>query len=224
MKFTQAEIYAMVDNLGLSLNEDIIQYIEEPYLKELRIEDRGIIGHDNLYYTMFYELSLHYRPALVVELGSWRAFGAAHFAAGNPVGKVITIDIHKDDKVAQQRTIAIAAHYPNMQYINKWTWDAAGDVEASGLPIDILFIDAWHEYQYARREWDLYKPLLADDALIICDDIFDSVGTTDNMVQLWTELDKSQGIRWKFLDTKLHYPVPMGFASFHRKYIHANAK
>lgn len=207
MKFSKDDVMATVGS-------EVDMY--DTFLQLLWAENRQIIGHDNPYYAVFYAFAKMYKPTLVVELGSWRGFGAAHFAAGNPSGKVITIDIHKDDKVAQRRVREICTNYKNMQYINKWTWDAVGDVEAVGLPIDILFIDAWHEYQYARKEWDLYKPLLADNALIIADDIFDSVGTTDNMVQLWNELDKNEGIYWKFLDTKVHYPVPMGFAQFRR--------
>lgn len=217
MKFTQAEIQTMVADLGIVRSDDV-ELITDNYLRGLRKENDEIIGHDSLYYSLFYELSLHYKPALVVELGSWRGFGAAHFASANPAGKVVTIDIHREDKVAQQRVIAHTRHYPNLTYINKWTWDAVADVEAIGLPVDILFIDAWHEYQYAKREWDLYKPLLADNALVICDDIFDAVGATVEMEKFWGEMDTAQGIAWKFINTGLHSWVPMGFAQYRRKY------
>jgi predicted O-methyltransferase YrrM len=186
------------------------------YLRGLRVENIGIIGHDSLYYSVFYELAAAIKPGLVVELGTWRGFGAAHFASGCKSSKILAIDIHREDKIAQQRVIDHTRVLDNISYINKWTWDAVHDVMAVGLPIDILFIDAWHEYQYAMREWELYKPLLADRALVICDDIFDAPGATVDMIKFWAALDKSQGITVKFLDVDIHNGVPMGFALFRR--------
>jgi len=109
------------------------------------------VGHTQPYYRLFYLLAKEFKPALTVELGSWQATGAAHFAAGNPDGQVITIDIHREDKDAQQRAIEAASHYPNLQYLNRWTWDAIDYVRDLNTPIDFLFIDAWHDYALALR-------------------------------------------------------------------------
>lgn len=186
------------------------------FLYELRAENENIIGHDSPYYALFYWITRKYKPALTVELGTWRGFGSAHFAAGFPEGKVVAVDIHREDKIAQKRVIEIASHYPNMSYINKWTWDAVDDIKALGTPIDILFIDAWHEYQYAMKEWELYSPLLADEALVICDDIFDAAGATVDMVKFWNELSNIKEVVWSTLDTYVHSGVPMGFMYYKR--------
>lgn len=170
------------------------------------------IGHTNPYYKLFYLLAKEFKPNLCVELGSWQATGASHFAAGNLGGQVITIDIHRDDKNAQSRTIEAANHYPNLTYLNRWTWDAVELVKALNTPIDILFIDAWHDYLYAKREWDLYLPLLASPALVICDDITEAYNF-EGMYRFWEEMPEP-----KYLSKEgLHKEIPMGFVIVNQK-------
>jgi predicted O-methyltransferase YrrM len=205
MKFTMKQIQTTIDDV---LSGDIS--IENEYFKMLMRESYENVGHDQPYYSVFYILASQLKPSFVVELGSWRGFASAAFALGNPKARVVTIDIHREDKFAQQRCLQIERDIPNFTYINAWTWDAVTDVEALGLPIDILYIDAWHEYQYAIKEWNLYSPLLANNALVICDDIFDSVGTTELMEKFWGGLPG----KGKFLNSAIHPGIPMGFMRF----------
>lgn len=187
----------------------------DAWLDERYAEDIPIIGHTNPYYILFFLIAEQYKPKCVVELGSWRATAAAHFAAANPETLVITIDIHKDDKVAQQKAIEAAAQYSNLYYVNAWTWDAVPAVldimkawEVAG--IEILFIDAWHKYEYVQREWELYMPLLSKNALVIADDVFDAPGATEGMVKFWNEIGP-----WdRFVNADMHPGIPMGFMSY----------
>lgn len=181
------------------------------WLDNIYDEQVGIIGHTNPYYRLFYLIAKTLKPQFVVELGSWRAIAASHFAGGNPDGEVCTIDIHREDKVAQQLCIDAMNRLPNLTYINAWSWDAVETIKAIDKPISILFIDAWHDYQYAKREWDLYSPLLADTALVIADDIT-AAYNFDGMLQFWDELPGE-----KFLNNEVHPGVPMGFVFFKRE-------
>jgi len=171
-----------------------------------------IIGHTNPYYRLFFTLAQTLKPEFVVELGSWQATAAAHFALGNPDSTVITIDIHRDDKDAQRRSIEAADYIPNLTYLNAWTFEAIDTVKlVSKLidkPINILYIDAWHEYEYVKREWDLYSPLLSSPALVICDDIT-TAHNFGGMIQFWEELPGE-----KFLNYDVHRPIPMGFLRY----------
>lgn len=175
-------------------------------------EQVGIIGHTNPYYRLFYLIAKTLKPDFVVELGSWRAIAASHFAVGNFDSEVITIDIHREDKVAQQHCIEAMQHYPNLTYLNGWTWDdnTVQVVRTADKPISILYVDAWHDYQYVKKEWDLYSPLLADVALVICDDITADFNF-EGMIDFWNELPYE-----KFLDNRVHPGIPMGFLRFDR--------
>lgn len=166
------------------------------------------VGHTQPYYRAFYLIAQKLKPGLVVELGSWQATAAAHFAAGNPEGQVVTIDIHREDRNAQMRTIEAAGHYANLTYLNRWSWDAIDFFRNLAQPINILFIDAWHDYQYAKKEWDLYSKLLSNPALVICDDIT-TAHNFEGMLDFWNEMPEP-----KFLDSRPHPGIPLGFVLY----------
>lgn len=181
-------------------------------------EDVPIIGHTNSYYRLAYRIAQLCKPTLTIELGSWRATWAAHVASGNPGGQVITIDIHREDKIAQQKAMETAAHYDNLSYINGWSWDVGVElkrdlIDALGVTIDILFIDAWHEHDKADRERKLYFPMLSDPALVICDDLFDSAGTTEGMLRFWDEMRGEKFVR----SGPMHGGIPMGLLKYERE-------
>jgi len=208
MKFTIAKIKALIAeaaNEEAATGDDWLDNVYDNVVP-------SIIGHTSPYYGLFYILADTLKPGLVVELGSWRGYAAAHFAVGNPNGEVVTIDIHKDDQVAHKIAQEIAQRYDNLDFIHAWTWDASERVAEYG-PIDILFIDSWHHYEHIMREWALYEPLLAPNALVIVDDIFDADGTTINMVQAWKEISKGSQA---FIDTSVHSHIPMGFMKYIR--------
>jgi len=191
----------------------------DAWLDDRYMDDMGIVGHTNPYYRMFWLVAKEFKPKFSVELGTYRAVTAGHIAVGNPDGIVYTIDIHNDaaDKQHQVFAIAMDAHYPNVSYLNGWTWDdhivkRVADV-AARTPIDLLFIDAWHWYEHAIREWHLYSPMLADEALVVCDDIDDNPTSTVEMARFWSEVSSSYE---RFRTTKLHSWVPMGFFRFVR--------
>lgn len=166
------------------------------------------IGHTNPYYRLFWLIAQQLKPALSVELGSWQATGAAHLALGNPAGHVYTVDIHREDFAAKLRAQEAAGYCPNLTYINAWTWDAAPQIPNG---IELLFIDAWHDYQYAKREWDLYAPKLAATALVVCDDITTEFNF-EGMDRFWVEMPEP-----KFLDSRPHPGIPMGFIKIGEK-------
>lgn len=176
-------------------------------------EDIPIIGHTQPYYRLFHWIARTHKPRLSVELGSWRATAACSIASGNPDGRVITIDIHREDKVAQQKCREAVLAYHNLEYINGWTWDdwVVKRVRDVGVPIDMLFIDAWHWREYVEREWSLYVPMMAREGLIICDDIFNDPSVTVGMREFWDELKYD-----KFENSGIHPGIPMGFVAYVR--------
>ncbi len=189
----------------------------DPFVDARYREQIELVGHTQPYYRLFWHIAREFRPGFTVELGAWQATAAAHFASGNPDGVVVTIDHHTDpgDEAHKARAMEAAQQYPNLLYFQGWTWDVVGDVKAVGRPIEVLFIDSWHDKRYAIRDWASYSPLLADSALVICDDILpDDPSLGDGMVQFWQGLSS---VCDGFLDARLHPPgIPMGFLKFSR--------
>ncbi len=201
--FTLSDIQKLVDKSLLELPTG------NPWLDSRYDEQVAIIGHTNPYYRLFYRIAEKLKPEFVVELGSWRGDASAHFALGNPESDVVAVDIHKDNDFAGLAKLQEAVNLlPNMTWIRQWSWDAVDLIKAVDKKIDVLFIDAWHDYQYAKREWNLYSPLLADVALVICDDIT-AAYNFDGMLKFWDELPGE-----KFLDNRVHIGVPMGFIRY----------
>ena len=173
-------------------------FLDARYDEQVEVQRRLIP-----YYRFFYQLAQAAKPKSIVELGSFQGTAAAHFAAGAPSAKVVTIDIHKDDARAKVRTMEAATQYRNLDYINAWTYEAVKDLPLSG--IDILFIDSWHRKDHFLRDWADYSPLVRQPGLIIVDDVFDHDDFPD-MVEVFNDLPGQ-----KFIDKTLHPDNAMGF-------------
>jgi len=59
--------------------------------------------------------------------------------------------------------------------------ESFGDIDISG--IDFLFIDTDHRCDQASKEWNLYRPLLSERAIVAFDDI-----TMNDMGRFWDGL------------------------------------
>lgn len=215
MKFELPDIKRLVEKYGTGDPDRCKTH--DAWLDDRYDEQATVSGlHRGKYYRLFHNIARLYEPRFVVELGSAWATAAAHFAAGCPTADVVTIDAHKEihptDDVAWRKALEADSHYDNLRFVHGWTWDEHVVVLVAELcPIDILFIDAGHRYESVTREWSLYSPLLADEALVVCDDIHDAISATVDMVKFWDELDYE-----KFLDKHIHLGVPMGFLKYRR--------
>jgi len=179
------------------------------------------------YYRFFYQLTKRFKPKTLVELGSWQGTSAAYFAGGWKETKVITVDHHTDpgDQENKQLTQRAENYFNNLVYCQGWTCDAIFKEEEynhsrkgeNAYPkvlkalneqtIDVLFIDSWHVYHQAKRDWEAYSPLLSKNALIIVDDCIQGTpgSAIDGVRQFFDELPGD-----KMLIDSLHKGYPMG--------------
>lgn len=173
-------------------------------------------GSFHLYYRLFYRIAQLLHPNFTVELGGWRGLASGCFAGGYELGTVVSIDHHGDpgDDAHQLEMLKVEHQFPRMHYLQGWTWDKVDDVKKFGKPIEILFIDGWHMYDKAIRDWEDYSPLLADGALVICDDLLKSEtgAAIAGMWRFWE--DVSRGFESTVTDSKIHDGYPMGFFKY----------
>jgi predicted O-methyltransferase YrrM len=189
-------------------------------------------GSEWPYYRFFYHLASILRPKVILELGGFQGTAAAHFAKGWPSATVITIDHHSDsgDDLNRTKMLEACNSCHNLIYLQGWTTAKAAErnkgLHALGNMrdvyqevidhtlyknnmIDILFIDSWHHYKYAKEDWNAYASLLAYPSLIICDDIIDGDDPDApiyGMMKFWEEMPST-----KFLNSNLHPGSNMGF-------------
>jgi predicted O-methyltransferase YrrM len=144
----------------------------------------------SVYYRFFFEFARRFRPAIAFEIGTCEGKSAAHLAAGNPEGVVITLDIKP-----QAKSLADALLLPNLVSV---TCDSmAGPQLLRWMPsIDLLFIDGDHTLPQAYGEYELYRPFVKDGGLIF----FDDIHISPEMEFMWRTLaDPKEDLR------ALHY-------------------
>jgi len=187
----------------------------DPFLDARYEAHRAIFGHGQPYWRMFYHLTDLLKPAFTVELGAWQATCAAHMASGYQYGDVLTIDHHTDpgDEENKLRAQEAAAQYDNLHYLQGWTWDVVGNVAAYAMGADILFVDSWHHYKQAMRDWSTYNPLLSPVALVVCDDLVNAEPTLHRMEEFWRDIS---GPYESFVNGSVNPGFPMGFMRFTR--------
>jgi predicted O-methyltransferase YrrM len=130
------------------------------------------------YCRFLYEFCRRYEPELVIETGTDRGRSAAHFALGNPKGKVVTIDIApacKDnaDSLKIENIISVAAD--SLEFAKKVKDEAA----------DVLFLDSLHTYEHTKAEWLAYRFKVKPSGIVFFDDIMLDAG----MSQFWAEVE-----------------------------------
>ena len=207
MKFTLDDVRRVI---GRALEDEPTG---DPFLDARYDETTAQRGEPLYYYRFFYLFAMEFKPRFSVELGAWQATCAAHMAGGNPDGVVVTIDHHTDpgDEAHRARALEAAQRYPNLFYLQGWTWDMVGEVRAFGKRVEVLFIDSWHQHDKVTRDWQDYSPLLSSPALVVADDILEKDGPViAGMQRFWDGLPGE-----KFLDRRLHpcgpSCYPMGF-------------
>ena len=152
----------VVDSPGL---ESIISTQEDSSLR-----CPGFVAH---YYRFLYRLAQEKQAHLMVELGTHTGISAACLADGSPKGSVITVNNHPQLWEHCRRA--------NVQYLIQ---DSRTPV-AVHAPIDILFIDTNHDGVHPLQEFEVYKNMMADDGVVL----FDDIHLNKEMSKFWEELN-----------------------------------
>jgi predicted O-methyltransferase YrrM len=123
---------------------------------------------DYLPYYRFLTVAMkNVKPALAVELGVERGVGTAHMAAGYCSGTIVGVDIAFDDVA-----YTVAEHYDCIHYVKGDSIATSGELGKFSLPIGLLFVDSLHTAAHVRKEIKAYEPLLADEALVLIDNLY----------------------------------------------------
>lgn len=119
------------------------------------------------YYRFLTVVMREVKPALAVELGVERGVGTAHMAAGYCGGTIVGVDVEFEDMA-----YSVAEYYECIHYVKGDSVATSGELGKFKLPVGLLFVDSMHTAAHVRAELEAYEPLLADEALVLVDNLY----------------------------------------------------
>lgn len=139
------------------------------------------------YARLLFRLTRYLKPGMMLELGTAAGISALYQCKGNPAGKMVTLEGNRTlAKVASevlegQKAEVIAGNFD----------DTLSEVIAQNRPFDYFFIDGNHRKEPVLKYFNQVFPALAEEALIVVDDI----NWSDEMQAAWNELKSDPRIQ-----------------------------
>lgn len=109
---------------------------------------------------ILFGLTVCLKAKLIFEIGTGGLWSTQCFLHGLEItdGKIVSCDIIKRFKDFS---------HPRLQFINKPSYEIA---KTWKLPIDILFIDGYHQKEAVKQDYELFSPFVEPKKLIIFHD------------------------------------------------------
>jgi hypothetical protein len=123
---------------------------------------------NELCYRFLSESVKKYKPKLILELGTRHGLSAIAFLNNiRKNGKIISVDWLKQKNFVDK---TILKKFPNLLFINGNCLNLSIFKEIP-INIDLLYLDTEHTFDQVNKEFEIYKYLLSDKALVIVDDL-----------------------------------------------------
>lgn len=142
------------------------------------------------YYTFLYLVAREMQPELTLELGTGRGTSSCFLAFGAEPRRVVTVDGYKE---LVDHIIAVKAGN-DIDNLDPIFSDSCGPTVLAAIQttlhiggIDLLYVDSDHNYAHAKKEYDLYRPLMSSGGVMIWDDI-----NMNDMGRFWGELKEEK--------------------------------
>jgi len=116
-----------------------------------------------------YHLARELKPAIALEIGIEWGTASEHLIRANS-GIVVGIDVKKHRRLARLKKYSSFIFLHSSSIATETVEMVTNLVNTFGK-IGLVFQDSSHHYIASCQEWELYRPLLADDAIWVCDDI-----------------------------------------------------
>lgn len=137
------------------------------------------------YQTLLYQLSKHYQPKNILELGTNIGMGTIALAGGNSTATVYTVDgCSETQAIAKENMQKMGLK--NVRFIHQQFDDYLADLKQnSALKFDLVFIDGNHRGEALKRYVHEIQLYIHDQTFLICDDI----RWSNDMFEAWKSLE-----------------------------------
>lgn len=136
------------------------------------------------FFNLLYQISSHYQPKLVLELGTNLGLGTIALASGIQSGKVISIEGCKNTLTIAQENIG-KLKLQNIELINT-SFDNYLD-NLNNVQFDVVYIDGDHKGKSLERYLNQLKEFTHDETVFILDDI----RWSKDMFFTWNKISQS---------------------------------
>ncbi len=142
--------------------------------------------------TALHILAKSARSATILELGACAGISGGYFASSPFCTRFVTVEGSADlTKISRQTLTEIG---PHTEVVNA-LFDDALNVLLPRLPsIDLVFIDGHHEKAATIHYYERILPKLADNAVVI----FDDISWTHDMRDMWNTVVREPGFSHSF--------------------------
>lgn len=138
-------------------------------------EWKSLINYNNYYRWLWAAIKV-LNPKCVVEIGRERGVSAniiLDTLSSN--SKLFTIDINSECKFLSESDDSRVVFL---------TMDSLEAIKFISTKIDFLFIDGEHTREQVEKEWELYRPSMNTNSIVVFDDIY----FNDGMKDFWNSL------------------------------------
>jgi predicted O-methyltransferase YrrM len=135
------------------------------------------------YGQLLFRIARHFRPAVMLELGTSLGMSASYLASGNPQGQVITIEGCQEIASAAKKNFDHMGLLNIRQFTGSFE-DVLPEVLKDLGKVDLFFIDGNHRKKPSLQYFNQCLQHIGDDSVLIMDDIHWSGG----MEQVWKEI------------------------------------
>jgi len=119
---------------------------------------------------LLYNMANRYHPMVIVELGTSLGLGTLHLAAGAPQCEIITFEgcpATSEKAKSNFRELSVE----QIQLVTGTLDKTLGNVMSNLERIDLLFIDANHQYHATLKYFDQCLPKIHQKSILVLDDI-----------------------------------------------------
>jgi predicted O-methyltransferase YrrM len=136
------------------------------------------------YAKLLFQMSSHFKPTHILELGTNLGIGTIHLSIGNPDAQIISVDADKNLLSLAQENLNIVS-CKNVQLINATFNDF---LKTNTQIFDLIFIDGHHDGKALLEYLKTLEKFSHNDTVFILDDLRWSKG----MLQAWEIICNSE--------------------------------
>jgi hypothetical protein len=132
--------------------------------------------------TVFIRKSFGDKPLIGIEIGTGYGCNAIHILHKLNIKRLYCIDpllpytdgdgtFKTNSAIKSEQTRRMLSLYDNITFIRKSSSEAVNDIRGLNEPIDFVYIDGNHTYEYAIADMQNYYPLLRQNGILAGHDI-----------------------------------------------------